>query len=192
MADKKSSQPTVFPLTPPLPNGIGSVYLLRSHRRTLSVEITRKCDILVRAPMRCPQKVIAAFLRSHVVWISTHLDRAKARAAAHPEPTELEKVQLISQAKAELPELTLRYAALMSVSPKQIKITNAKKRFGSCSSENSICYSWRVMTYPDRAIEYVVVHELAHIRYKNHGKAFYEFVESILPDWRERASLLKQ
>ena len=192
MAERECIQPTVFPLAPPLPCGIAEVLLLRSRRRTLSVEITGNCEILVRAPLRCPQKVISAFLRSHETWIAAHLDRAKARAAAHPEPDESEKARLISAAKAVLPELTARYAALMGVVPKHVRITGAKKRFGSCSSENGICYSWRLMTYPDRAIEYVVVHELAHIRYKNHGTLFYAFVESVLPDWRERAALLRQ
>ena len=48
------------------------------------------------------------------------------------------------------------------------------------------------MDYPPAARDYVVVHELAHIRYKNHGKEFYRFVASVLPDWRQRAALLKQ
>ena len=47
------------------------------------------------------------------------------------------------------------------------------------------------MRYPEAAIDYVVVHELAHIRYKNHGKLFYEFIESILPDYKEREKLLR-
>ena len=73
-----------------------------------------------------------------------------------------------------------------------ITITGAEKRFGSCSAKNRICFSWRLMAYPEEAIDYVVVHELAHIRHKDHSKRFYAFVEEVLPDWRERRRLLRE
>ena len=80
----------------------------------------------------------------------------------------------------------------MNLHPTGVTITGAEKRFGSCSAKNRICYSWRLMAYPEAAIDYVVVHELAHIRHKNHGKEFYACIESILPDWRTRRGLLKE
>jgi hypothetical protein len=75
--------------------------------------------------------------------------------------------------------------------PQYIKITSAKRRFGSCSGKNGICFSWRLMRYPESAIDYVIVHELAHIEHKNHGGAFYDRIEAILPDLRERRKLLR-
>ena len=75
--------------------------------------------------------------------------------------------------------------------PTGIKITAAKKRYGSCSGKNSLCFSWRLMLYPPEAIDYVVVHELAHIRHHNHSPAFWAFVEQTLPDYRQRQSLLR-
>ena len=80
----------------------------------------------------------------------------------------------------------------MGLHPTGLRITSARTRFGSCSAKNSICFSWRLMQYPDAAVDYVVVHELAHIREKNHGRAFYALVEQFLPDWRERRALLKE
>lgn len=67
-----------------------------------------------------------------------------------------------------------------------------EKRFGSCSASNRLCFAWRLMRYPEAAVDYVVVHELAHIRYKNHGPAFYRLIASVLPDYKERIKLLKQ
>ena len=90
------------------------------------------------------------------------------------------------------PERVARYAARMGVRPAGITITGARKRFGSCSGKDRLCFSWRLMQYPQAAIDYVVVHELAHIRHKNHGPGFYAFVQEILPDWRERRALLKE
>ena len=79
----------------------------------------------------------------------------------------------------------------MGVCPTGMRITGARTRFGSCSGKNSICFSWRLMAYPQEAVDYVVVHELAHILHKNHGPAFYQCIESVLPDWRQRRALLK-
>ena len=72
-----------------------------------------------------------------------------------------------------------------------MKITSARKRFGSCGPENGLCFAWRLMRYPAAAIDYVVVHELAHIVHKDHSRAFYGLIAQVLPDYRERAALLK-
>ena len=83
------------------------------------------------------------------------------------------------------------YAEWMGVTPTGVKITGAKTRFGSCSAKNSLCFSLYLMAYPDAAVDYVVVHELAHIRHKNHSPAFYAEVARVMPDYRERRKLLK-
>ncbi len=80
----------------------------------------------------------------------------------------------------------------MGLTPAAVTITGARKRFGSCSASNRICYSWRLMQYPEAAVDYVVVHELAHIVHKDHSRNFYAYVERFLPDWRERRALLKE
>ena len=83
------------------------------------------------------------------------------------------------------------YAARMGVCPCGITVTGARTRFGSCSPKNRLCFSWRLMQYPDAAIDYVVVHELAHIVHKNHGAAFYAAIASVLPNYQDRIRLLK-
>ena len=82
--------------------------------------------------------------------------------------------------------------ARMGVMPTGLHITAARTRWGSCSGKNSLCFSLFLMRYPPEAIDAVVVHELAHIRHKNHGPDFYRFVEKTLPDYRQRIALLKQ
>ena len=79
----------------------------------------------------------------------------------------------------------------MGVTPTGLKITTARKRWGSCSGKNSLCFSCFLMDRPEAAIDLVVVHELCHIRVKNHGPAFYALLERYLPDWRERKQLLR-
>lgn len=166
--------------------------LLRSSRRTAALEITSDGRVLVRAPRRTSRAWLDGFVLRHAGWIEVHLERQRRRQEAHPEPTEAEREALIQRAREVLPARTAHYAALMGLTPAAVTITGARKRFGSCSAANRICYSWRLMQYPEAAMDYVVVHELAHIVHKNHSRDFYACVERFLPDWRERRALLKE
>ena len=80
----------------------------------------------------------------------------------------------------------------MGLAPAAVKITAARTRFGSCSSQNTLCFSLYLMQYPSEAIDAVVVHELCHMRHRNHSGAFYAEVERWLPDYRAREALLKK
>jgi len=95
-------------------------------------------------------------------------------------------------AKRDLTKKVLDYTARMGVVPSGIKISAAHSRWGSCSSRNSINFSWRLIMADDDVIDYVVVHELAHIIEMNHSERFWSLVERILPDFRERKSRLKE
>ena len=79
----------------------------------------------------------------------------------------------------------------MGVVPSNVSINQAKTRFGSCNPKNSICFTYRLILYPKEAIDYVVVHELAHIKEKNHGKRFYALIKQYMPDYKQRENLLK-
>jgi predicted metal-dependent hydrolase len=95
-------------------------------------------------------------------------------------------------AKAYISERVSYYAQKMSVTPAMIKITSAKNRWGSCSAKKSINFSWRLIMADDDAIDYVVVHELAHLAELNHSERFWAIVGNILPDYRERQKLLRE
>lgn len=165
--------------------------LIRSRRRTLAIEVTRDGRVLVRAPLHTPQKTIDAFLVRRADWVRAALQRQRARSEAYPPLSPAETEALRQKAKKILPQKVAHWAKIMGVVPTDIKITAAQKRFGSCSGKNSLCFSLYLMRYPDSAIDAVVVHELAHIRHKNHSSAFYAEVERYLPDYRQRAQLLK-
>lgn len=167
--------------------------LIRSERRTLAMELSPEGDLILRAPRRMPLRLIEQFIASHEKWIAEHREKIRRRAdfdEAHFSSEE--QIQsLITRAKAILPEKTEYWAKIMGVTPTGVRITRAKKRFGSCSPENRIAYSYRLMAYPEEAIDYVVVHELSHIRHKNHSPDFYAFVARFLPDHKAREAILK-
>lgn len=166
--------------------------LIRSGRKTLAVEVTRDGRVVVRAPLKLPQKRIDAFLAEHEAWVREHLDIQRKRRENHPEPTAEQRKEFIRLAREILPGKVERFGAVMGLHPTGITITGAQKRFGSCSAKNRICFSWRLMMYPEEAVDYVVVHELAHIRHKDHSRAFYACVEDVLPDWKVRRAMLKE
>ena len=166
--------------------------LRRSDRRTLGLEVTREGAVIVRAPKRTSIQAIERFVAEHEEWIQAASQRQAQRQAAHPEPTEAEKKAMIARAKALIPPRVDYYAALMGVKPTRITITSARTRFGSCSGKNALSFSWRLMGYPREAIDYVVVHELAHIRHHDHSPAFYREIEKVMPDHKARRALLKK
>ena len=165
--------------------------MIRSNRRTLSVEVDSSGAVLVRAPRLMPKWCIEAFVRERKAWIEAAKARQQKRQAKLPVIREEDKPLYVKMAKAILPGKIENYAKRMGVQPTGLTVTSARTRFGSCSGKNRLSFSWRLMAYPEAAVDYVVVHELAHIRYKDHSRAFYGFIESVLPDYRDRIDLLK-
>lgn len=167
--------------------------ILRSKRKTMAIEITRDLNILVRAPLGVGKAAIDCFVLRYGAWIDKAIARQKqnVQRAAQADVTPEKEAELRRMAQRVLPEKIQHYGQLMGVLPAKTTITSAKTRFGSCSGKNRICFSWRLMEKPEAAIDYVVVHELAHLKHKNHGPGFYSFVASVFPDYRERRKLLK-
>jgi len=154
--------------------------------------VTREGRVIVRAPVRASKALIDKFVLSNQKWIETHITSQKEWGRRHPEPDDERRNELIARAKKELPLKVAKYAEKLKLYPTGVKITSARTRFGSCSGKNSLCFSWRLMEYPEDAIDYVVVHELAHIAEKNHGSAFWKLVEKYMPDYRRRRALLRE
>lgn len=165
--------------------------LKRSKRKTVSLEITADCNVLVRAPMKMSKAFIDEFVQKHNEWIKNALERQSKKLRNQVQLDDEKIKALKEQAKEYIPKRVSYYSGIMGLLPKSVKITSAKTRFGSCSGENALCFSYLLMLYPKEAIDYVVVHELAHIKHHNHSKAFYELIEKYLPDYKERIKLLK-
>lgn len=169
-------------------------HIERSQRKTVALKIASDGSLLVLAPLRYPAKEIEKLIEQHTAWIERHRDMVLKRTAREqalagsPEQIDL----LYRTAEQIIPARVAFFARQMGVMPTGIRITAASKRFGSCSAKNSLCFSYRIMMYPPEVIDYVIVHELAHIKHHDHSAAFYAFVESILPDYRQREAVLKE
>ena len=100
--------------------------IIRSGRRTLAIEITRDAEVIVRAPMKKPQKDIEKFVSSHEGWIEKHLEKMKKKSDARKELSAEDIEDLRKKAKEILPKKVEHYSNLMGLYPTGIKITSAK------------------------------------------------------------------
>jgi len=164
--------------------------VIYSQRRTLSLTV-RAGKVIVRSPFSVGDSVIFDFVQKHQGWIENKLNLLRSVEDRFEKITPEQIKSMRLRAKDVLTEKTKHYSERMGLKYGRITITSAKTRFGSCSSKGNISYSYRLMTYPEEAIDYVVVHELAHLIEMNHSKQFYAIIEKILPDYKERIKLLK-
>lgn len=165
--------------------------IIRSRRKTAALEITRDCRVLARVPLGMTDSRVEEFVARHEEWLLRHLQAQRQRQSAAPPPPTAEEIAVLkARARAVLPEKVAYWSGRMGLVPTGVKITAARTRYGSCSAKNGLCFSCFLMRSPEEAVDAVVVHELAHIRHKNHGPAFYALVESVLPDYRDRTKRL--
>jgi hypothetical protein len=95
------------------------------------------------------------------------------------------------ETRAITADLIARYAGPYGFRVNQVRITSAMTRWGSCSGKNNLNFTYRLSMAPLDVIEYVVVHELAHLKVRNHSQAFWRAVGEILPDYEKYRSWLK-
>ena len=168
--------------------------VIYSKRKSLCLEIDRSLNLTVRAPIGASKVEIESFVSSHSDWIEKHIKIARLRKDRLPDfpQTQAEKEELKARLRTVIYDKVEHYSRVLNLYPNRVSVTSARTRYGSCSGKNNICFSCYLALFPDEAIDYVVVHELCHIKYKNHGKEFYSLLESVLPDYKRRESLLKR
>ena len=167
-----------------------NIEYIRSQRKTMALEITSDGRILVRLPLKCPMSRAERFVREHRDWIEQHYPRAVARGKKY-DISAVQKERLRQRAKEVIPRRVDHFSRLTGLTPTGLRITSARTRFGSCSGKNSLNFSLYLMLYSEGAVDYVVLHELAHIKYKNHSREFYAFIEKYMQNYREYIKELK-
>jgi predicted metal-dependent hydrolase len=95
-------------------------------------------------------------------------------------------------AKPYFAERIAYWSERMDLYPKQLALSSARTRWGSCTSQGVIRLNWRLMQAPASVIDYVVIHELAHLAEMNHSARFWAHVAAVCPDWKQQRAWLKQ
>ncbi len=211
--------------------------IIRSNRRTISIQINESAELVVRAPRHANKQAIERAILKHIGWIiktkklmEKRLLEAKPKKFVDGErfwflgnlyPLKIVKTQrrniVFKENTFFMPQRNVKkgryvfvnwyknkakevisaraeiYSKIMQISYKKIRITNATKRWGSCSHKGkSLNFSWRLIMAPLEVVDYVVVHELAHIKEDNHQKGFWNIVSKIYPPYKKCQKWLKE
>lgn len=159
--------------------------VIRHHRRkNIVITVNPMGKVTVKAGTRITDEYIENFVKTETDWIIKQQNYFENK---YHHRIAVSKEQTAQIKKALLPQMTAivqKYAAVMGVQPKGVKITLAEKRWGSCSSKNTICFSYRCAFLSQKCKEYIVIHELSHISQFNHSGKFYAEVEKYMPDYK--------
>jgi predicted metal-dependent hydrolase len=121
------------------------------------------------------------------VWIEAGADMPLLCVAGAPEHLARRvRDYLKREARRELEAASRRYAAMLGVTVKRVAVRDQTSRWGSCTSDGVLSYSWRLILAPPHVLDYLAAHEVAHLVEMNHSRAFWRVVARICPEW-ERA-----
>lgn len=151
-------------------NGETFLYLGRSYR--LSLVSDQDCELKLQDARFCLQRSIldqggqaAAKKAFEAFFTAKGLERIEARVSF--------------------------FAPKVGVEPSAVKVKDMGYRWASCSKANALSFHWKCMMAPPKIIDYIVVHELCHIHHRNHSNAFWNEVDKVMPDYRERKDWLR-
>ena len=160
---------------------IGEVRLRKSARsRRFSIRVHPVRGILVTVPFYTPYAMGVAFLESRREWARAALERAGARNADLPEGEDIESLR--AKAKAALPPRLAALAARYGFRYHRVTIKHNTSNWGSCSSKGNINLNLNLMRVPVPLQDYILLHELTHLRHADHGPAFHGELERLLVD----------
>lgn len=148
--------------------------------------------VQVSAPSWVTQSTVEGYIRQKMNWIKK---RQKVIAESDPRVDYEQSPEVLAAWKdkiaAQTEELIAEWEPIMGVASQKLVFRNMKSRWGSCNPKTGrICINIQLARFPDKCLEYVVVHELCHLLERGHGQRFKELMTSFMPDWQERRSLL--
>ncbi|MFC2130462.1 M48 family metallopeptidase [Bacteroidota bacterium] len=209
--------------------------IVRSRRRTFSLEVNKNAELIVRAPLRATNSEIHEIVNEKSQWIFKKKEDIKYKESQKKKREFINgeifeclgkeytlvikdnfeyafsfsgkeiiinakyknsvKIFLIHwykrQAYNYISERTEYFANAIGVIFHKVRITSAKSRWGSCSANKNLNFSWRLILAPKQIVDYVIVHELVHLIEMNHSKRFWDRVSRIMPNYKIYETWLK-
>ena len=194
-------------LEPQTPNPIlvpVLVFVRHPRARRYLIRVTEDGTVRVTVPRWGSKREAAAFAEREHAWIDRQMERARAdreqrerdRRTANEEcGPNLERLaseqrDVIVRAKRELPVRLLELAARHGLAVTRVSIRNQRWRWGSCSRSGHICLNWRLVTMPPEVRDYVLIHELMHLKRMDHSPKFWKLVAEVYPAYQEARAWL--
>ncbi|MGE3509915.1 MAG: M48 family metallopeptidase [Vicinamibacterales bacterium] len=186
-------RPSVTP--PALSSGVLPHIEYVRHPRARRYLIRVRLDGTVRAtiPRGGSKRDAVRFVRAQAAWILGQLTAAaQLRATRPPRRPAADLRAQRARARRELPARLLELAARFDLTVKKVSIRNQRWRWGSCSRQAHICLNWRLIEMPEWVRDYVLIHELMHLRRMDHSPAFWRHVAAACPEYREARLWLRR
>lgn len=173
------------------------IEIIKSNRKTIAIEVRQDLRVIVRAPKRASNREIMKFVEQKQDWIAKHLAYMQiryeeTRRVKEKQFTDDDIRKMKDEAKRVIPDRVKYYAGIMGVTFGKITIKNQKTRWGSCSSKGNLNFNCLLMMTPNKVRDYVVIHELCHLKQMNHSKMFWAEVEKVMPDYKVYRQWLSQ
>jgi predicted metal-dependent hydrolase len=155
----------------------------RSRRaRRWALSVPWGSPTVMTAPSWMRDEDIAEIIEVHREWVA--VERAKQRPRLRLDPRRVSEIEGRRAARELIAMLVDAEAPELGVKPKRIQIRDQRSRWGSCSTTGTLSFNWRLVLAPFEVLDYIVVHELCHMREPNHSRRFWKLVETRRPDWR--------
>jgi predicted metal-dependent hydrolase len=163
------------------------------HPRARRYVVSVRADGIVRVtlPRWGSLREARAFAGEQQGWIEQQRRRLEKQRMAAPVVSEALQRESWARARRELPPRLLALAAELGLSVARISVRNQKWRWGSCSRSGHICLNWRLVDMPDWVRDYVMVHELMHLRRMDHSRRFWKLVAAACPDYQRARAWLR-
>ena len=169
---------------------MNDIEIIRSRRKTMSLELRRDGRAVLRAPLWVSERELRRFLERSEPWLAAQRQQIAARPA--PEPmSEQELKELKKRGKAVFAAKAAVFAPLVGVSYGRISVRSQRSKWGSCSSEGNLSFNCLLLLAPEAVLDYVVVHELCHRLEMNHSPRFWQQVGRVCPRYAEARRWLK-
>jgi len=162
------------------------LFVRRRHARRYVLRVGADGAVRVTIPRGGSRREADAFVYRHREWIARQ--RSRVRPPALPAA---QRAELRERAAAQLPDRLRTMAARLGLQVARISIGDQRTRWGSCGRNGHITLNWRLLLMPDWVADYVLVHELMHLRRLDHSPAYWALVEAAYPRFREARSWLR-
>jgi predicted metal-dependent hydrolase len=166
------------------------VFARHPRARRYVIRVQRDGTVRVTIPRWGSKKAAAAFAARERAWIDRQQQRL-ARQVVDPARLVAAPRELRERAKRELPARLLELASRHGLTVTRVSVRNQQWRWGSCSPTGHICVNWRLVTMPDWVRDYVLIHELMHLKRMDHSQRFWKLVAAACPDYQSARAWLQ-
>ncbi|MDO5563989.1 MAG: DUF45 domain-containing protein [Eubacteriales bacterium] len=175
---------------------VGDMPIFFERRKKRSITLTIKppiTNVICTAPLNCSLEQVNQFILSKRKWIQKSIDYINNNKEKFSN-REIDVSNVTKDEKIELNNKLLYYVKEWEqkthLKVNSFSIRNMKTRWGSCTCKKAnIRFALQLYKMPNEFIEYIVLHEICHIKHYNHSTKFYKMVEEYMPDWKERQKL---